>query len=132
MRRYLLAVSVWLIIGLWLPLKAGAQGFNHTITVYASVREQRVIYLDESGNLIKVAGNTTKNITPVVLDPNNKEVAMTPSIQQQYDSFLKQHDDKLQASAVYKVNTIAVNLKPNTQIIEINTSDLTLGNLKTD
>jgi hypothetical protein len=122
-----------LLFGLLLmPSVASAQEYNHIITVYAVVPEQRVVYLDESGNLMKVAGNTDKNITPTVLDPNNKEVPITPAVQQQYDNFLKQHHNKLQASIVYNVNPIAVNLTPNTQTIDINTSYLTLGNLKTD
>ena len=132
MRGFSFAAGLLLVLGLLLPLKAGAQGFNHTITVYASVAEQRAVYLDESGNIIKVAGNTSDNVTPIVFDPNNKAVAMTPEVQRQYDDFLKLNNGRLQAGKIYNINPITVSAVPNTQIIEINSVNLSLGSLKVD
>jgi len=130
MRRFLPAAFLLLIGFLAMPAAASAQQYNQRITVYAVVLEQRVIYLDESGNIIKIAGNTAKNVTPTVLDSNNKAVAMTAAVQDQYDNFLKQHDGHLQASKIYTVNPLSVNLASNTQIIEVGGGSLTLGDLK--
>jgi len=132
MRGFSFAAGLLLVFGLLFPLKAGAQGFNHMITVYASVAEQRAVYLDESGNIIKVAGNTTDNVTPVVFDPNNKAVAMTPEVQRQYDDFLKLNNGRLQAGKIYNINPITVSAAPNTQLIGINSVNLSLGSLKVD
>jgi len=68
-----LPTAILLLAVLGVPSVASAQEYNHIITVYAAVPEQRVIYIDETGNIIKIAGNTTKNITPMVLGPQNKE-----------------------------------------------------------
>jgi len=109
-----------------------AMAYNHIITVYAAVSEQRAVYLDSSDNIVKVAGNTSNNVTPVVFDSSDKEIAMTASIQNQYESFLKLHDDHLLSGKIYSVNPITVSAAPNSQIIVINSVDLSLGSLKVD
>ena len=114
------------------PNEARAQEYNHIITVYAVVPEQRVVYLDGSGNIIKVAGNTAKNVAPTVMNSSDKEVAMTPAVQEQYDDFLKLHDNHLQPSRIYEVNPVRVNNAANTQTIEIDNSNLSLGGLRID
>lgn len=123
-----------LFLAAWLApaVTASAQEYNHIITVYAVVPEQRVIYLDGSGNIIRIAGNTTKNITPIILDSNNNEVAMTPDVQSRYDDFLKQHHDRLQASRIYEVNPVTVDNSPNTQSIGLNSENLSLSGLQID
>jgi len=109
-----------------------AVAYNHIITVYAAVLEQRAVYLDSSGSIVKVAGNTSNNVTPVVFDSSNKEIAMTASIQNQYESFLKLHNDHLLSGKIYNINPITVSAAPNTQIIGINSVNLSLGSLKVD
>ena len=109
-----------------------AVAYNHIITVYAAVLEQRAVYLDSSGSIVKVAGNTSNNVTPVVFDPNNKAVAMTPEVQRQYDDFLKLNNGRLQAGKIYNINPITVSAAPNTQLIGINSVNLSLGSLKVD
>jgi hypothetical protein len=132
MRRFLAAVLFLLTVFPAFNVGAGAQEFNHTITVYAVVPEQRVVYLDGSGNIIKVAGNTAKNVAPTVMDSSDKEVAMTPAVQEQYDDFLKLYDNHLQPSRIYEVNPVRVNNAANTQTIEIDNSNLSLGGLRID
>ena len=109
-----------------------AVAYNHIITVYAAVLEQRAVYLDSSGSIVKVGGNTSNNVTPVVFDPNNKAVAMTPEVQRQYDDFLKLNNGRLQSGKIYNINPITVSAAPNTQLIGINSVNLSLGSLKVD
>ena len=109
-----------------------AVAYNHIITVYAAVLEQRAVYLDSSGSIVKVGGNTSNNVTPVVFDPNNKAVAMTPEVQRQYDDFLKLNNGRLQAGKIYNINPITVSAAPNPQLIGINSVNLSLGSLKVD
>lgn len=132
MRRFLPALVFLLMAFLATPSVASAQEYNHIITVYASVAEQRAIYLNESGNIIKIAGNTVKNLAPTVFDSNNKEIAMTPAVQSQYDNFLKQHGYHLEASKIYKLNPVTIDLTPNTQTIGVSNAGLSLGNLAVD
>ena len=133
MRRFFgLAILLFLTLGFAVPVIASAQEYNHIITVYAAVAEQRAVYLDASSSIVKVAGNTTKNIAPTVIDSNNKVVPMTPSIQRQYDTFLSQHNNQLLAGKIYSVNPLTINLTPNTQVIEINIAPPTLVSLKID
>jgi len=126
MRRCFIIVS-GVLSALLFPALASAQEFNHTITVHATVPEQRAIYLDEYGAVIKIAGNTTRNVAPKVYDSSNLEVPISPAIQQQYDDFLRQHGGKLQASKVYEVNPLKVVSSTNVQQVKVNLSGLTLG-----
>ena len=132
MRRFLPAAFLLLIGFLAMPAAASAQQYNQRITVYAVVLEQRVIYLDESGNIIKIAGNTAKNISPSVLDSNNQAVPMTTKVQNQYDNFLAQHGGHLQASKIYNLNPLSVNLSSNTQVIVVGNGNLSLSKLKVE
>lgn len=102
--------------------RAAAQDYNHVITVYASVPQQRGVYVDQAGNLIKVAGNTTANITPTVFTTDNKSLTMTDAIMNQYQQFLKQHQYHLEAGKIYVINPVTVNSQPNTETIKIPTA----------
>ena len=130
MRRILSAAFSFLIAFLAIAPAAGAQEYNHKITVYAVVPELRVIYLDQSGNIIKIAGNTTANIVPTVLDSKNRPAALSPAIQDQYDNFLRLHGGRLQASKTYNVNPVSVNIAMNNLTIEVNSTHLSLVDLK--
>ena len=124
----LLPIAILLLVTvLGVPSLASAQEFNHTITVYATVPEQRAIYLDQYGAVIKIAGNTTNNITPKVYDASNREVPMAPGIQRQYDDFLRQHGGKLQASKVYNINPLKVDDSAQTQKISVNNRGLSIN-----
>ncbi len=125
MRRFLV-IALGLSY-LFLPAGASAQTFNHTITVYATVPEQRAIYLDQYGAVIKIAGNTPNNIQPKVYDSSNHEVAISPAIQNEYDDFLKQHGGKLQAGATYRINPVKVSSVVESQDISVDLSGLRLG-----
>jgi hypothetical protein len=103
-----------------------ALAYNQTITVYATVLPQRVMYVDESGNIIKVAGNTTENIEPVAYDKNNQPVTITESIMQQYQRFLMSHGNRLEASKVYDVNPIVVDTSANNQTISLQSTPIRL------
>lgn len=107
--------------------KASAQDYNHTITVYATVAEQRAVYIDANGNIYKVAGNTTRNITPQVYTTDNKLIAMTDSIMRQYQAFLNQHNGQLMAGQVYSVNQLVVQTVTDNRSIQLDTAGLTLG-----
>jgi hypothetical protein len=115
-----------LLLSLLLPVNlsavASAQEFNHTITAYAVVPEQRAVYLDPSGNIIKIAGNTAKNIPPQVYDSTNHLINITDSITQQYQRFLKSHGNHLAAGQIYAVNPIIVDTTANNQTIGIGAS----------
>jgi len=124
MGRFFGVVLLSFIPLMW-PAAAFAQEFNHTITVYATVPEQRAIYLDQYGAVIKIAGNTTNNISPKVYDSANREIPISSDIQRQYDNFLRQHDGKLQASKIYNINPLKVDNSSKAQnisIIEIRSS----------
>jgi hypothetical protein len=129
MRRILSAAFSFLIAFLAIAPAAGAQEYNHKITVYAVVPELRVIYLDQSGNIIKIAGNTTANIVPTVLDSKNRPAALSPAIQDQYDNFLRLHGGKLQASKTYNVNPVSVSTTTNSLTIEVSNTGLSLVDL---
>jgi hypothetical protein len=119
MRRFFVIVGAASLAIFLVPVAAYAQEFNHTITVYAVVPEQRVIYLDQYGAVIKIAGNTTRNIQPKVYDSSYREVPMSPAVQELYDAFLKQHDYHLIAGKIYAVNPLSVNNTPSSQTISL-------------
>ena len=105
---------------------ASAQEFNHVITVYATVPPQRGVFVDKSGNIVKVAGNTSQNITPQVFDLNNHLLNMTPAIQRQYDAFLKAHDYHLAAGQTYVVSqTVTVDTQTSSQTIQVDSNQPT-------
>lgn len=122
------------ILGVSLPfLAAGgavsAEEFNHTITVYAIVPEQRGIYVDKSGHIVKIAGNTTENVTPQVYTLDNNLIPMNDSVQKQYDQFLKDHHNRLEAGKTYLINNqqLTISQSADNRQIKIDTSALTLG-----
>jgi hypothetical protein len=129
MRLRAIVSSLFILIGVLAPT-GGALAFNQRITVYASVSEMRYIYLDKSGLITKVGGNTSQNIEPQVFDENNHVVAMTDSVMQQYQQFLDDHNGKLEASKIYYINPVSVNNHPNTQTIKIESASLTLGGIQ--
>jgi len=88
-----------------------ARTYNHTIIIYATVPKQRGIYVDKDWNIIRVAGNTSDNINPLVFSLDNRLLKMNQKIQKQYDEFLIQHDYHLIAGEVYKLK-----IKPQSQI----------------
>lgn len=106
---------------------ASAQEFNHVITVYATVAEQRAVYIDSHGDIYKVAGNTTHNITPRVYTADNKLTGMTDKIMGQYQAFLSQYHGQLAAGKVYDVNPLVVQVSLDDRTIQLDTSGLTLG-----
>lgn len=114
MRRYLILVFIFALTMTAGAGLASAQEYNHRITVYAAVPQMRAVYIDQNGNLAKVAGNTTNNIAPQVFDLENHLIAMTSSYQSQYDRFLKAHNNYLEAGKTYiiKPPAPASDLKP--------------------
>lgn len=116
MKRLLLLLAAC-AVALWLP--ASAMAFNQRITVYASVPQMRYIYVNKDGIITKIAGNTSNNIEPKVVDENNQPLTMTESIKQQYQQFLKSHNWHLEASKIYKVNPLRVNEEISQQKIEV-------------
>lgn len=125
MRRVLFVI---LGFGIVLIQAAPALAFNTQLTVYASVPEQRIIYIDESGIIYKIAGNTKNNISPIIYDYKNQPIAITDAIQKQYDSFLSLHHGRLEASKIYKVNPITVNNTADSQTIRVD-GGLKLGSI---
>jgi hypothetical protein len=125
MRRLLLWVFIFAAAILFF---GGSQSlaYNTQITVYASVPMMRVIYLDESGNITKVLGNTTQNIDPKIYDEHNQPVSMTSQIQDQYNKFLKAQGGHLEASKIYVVNPIKVSNHPVNQTIDISAASQSL------
>jgi hypothetical protein len=122
-RVFCLVIGAMIMLAIFLaPAEAFAQTFNTRITVYAAVPEQRAIYLNQTGEIIKVAGNTSKNVTPDVYDYKNQLVPMTPSVQTQYQKFLSSHQNHLAASQTYLLNPITVSKQVDNQNIKINTS----------
>lgn len=109
------------------PPAAHAQEFNHRITVYASVAQQRGIYTNNSGLITRISGNTSNNVEPMVFNENNKIIAMTDSIQNQYMAFLKAHDYHLMAGETYYLNPVSVNNATDSREIKLDTAGLTLG-----
>lgn len=130
-RGVLFGVALLSVIFPALAGTASAQEYNHVITVYASVPEQRGVYVDKYGNIVKVAGNTFQNIAPQVYDLNNHTLSMTPAIQTKYDAFLKSHSYRLEAGQTYIISqVVTVNTQPLSQNIEVGSalpSDLQLS-----
>lgn len=93
-----------LIIAAGIFSPTGVLAFNQRLTVYASIAQQRGIYINSSGLIIKVAGNTSNNVQPMVFNEAGQTVAMTEPIQSQYQAFLKAHDYHLQAGETYLLN----------------------------
>lgn len=120
MRRLLISVVITVLTFIF--ASPAALAFNQRINVYASVPPMRAVYVDDAGDLIKIAGNTSQNIEPTVYDQQNKQVQMTESIKSQYEQFLKSHDYKLEASKIYDINPVSVSILPNTETITVSAS----------
>lgn len=116
---------VFLLLGVFIS-STPALAYNQQLTIYATVPPLRAIYVDAYGNIIKIGGNTSENIPPTVYDQKNQPVAMTSTIQDQYQQFLLMHGGRLQASKIYDVNPLTISLAPNTQKIMVNSPSLTL------
>jgi hypothetical protein len=129
MRLRVLVLGLFALAGIN-AAPATSLAFNTRITVYASVPQMRLIYVNKAGMVTKIGGNTSQNITPQVYDENNHAVAMTESISQQYQQFLQLHNNKLEASKIYYINPVSVNNHPNTQTIKIESASLTLGGIQ--
>ena len=126
MRRFLAVALLFMLPAVW-PAAVSAQEFNQTITIYATVPEQRAIYLDDFGGIIRIAGNTTANIPPRGYDSSNHEVTISPAIQRQYDKFLAQHGGHLQAGVIYNINPLKVDNSTKGQTISFENSSQTLS-----
>jgi hypothetical protein len=119
MRKVIFFVMVFIAMQGVLASGVSAQEFNHRIIVYASVVEIRAIFLNADGAIIKVSGNTTRNVEPRVFGPNNNEEELSDNVRDQYQRFLDSQGGHLAASRTYDVNPIFVSDKPNTQSIEV-------------
>lgn len=113
-----------IILAIIIGAPSAALAFNQRITVYASVPEMRYIYVDKSGIITKVVGNTSNNIDPKVVNEDNQPLTMTESINKQYEAFLKDHHYHIAAGQFYYVNSMTVNSKLNNQNIKISTAEL--------
>ncbi|MGH7156973.1 MAG: hypothetical protein ACREGG_02585 [Candidatus Saccharimonadales bacterium] len=74
---------------------------SSTVTLTGIVLPGRYIYLDKSGDIYKVVGNTSQNITPTVLDSNNHIVNLGAKTNQQYQQLLAENGGHLQAGQTY-------------------------------
>jgi hypothetical protein len=88
----------------WLTSAPVAMAFNHHITVYAQVPQMRNIYVNKSGLITEIVGNTSENVTPRIYNEDNQPQPMTDSIMQQYQQFLSQQKT-LQASKIYTIKS---------------------------
>ena len=73
---------------------------SSSITLSGVVLPGRYIYLDSQGDIQKVVGNTTQNITPKVLS-NKQLVPLSTKTAQQYQYLLAENAGKLQAGQTY-------------------------------
>jgi hypothetical protein len=119
-------VCLLLVLGGFLAIVPDAAAYNQRIIVYAVVPPLRAIYLNDSGTVIKVVGNTSDNIEPAVYNSQNLVVQMNESIKNQYDRFMASQAWHLKAGQAYEVNPIYVNTDMNNQTITID-SELRLG-----
>jgi hypothetical protein len=72
------------------------------ITITGIVPFMRVIYINQTGKIIKVLGNTDQNIEPqVIWAQSNDRTIMTPSIDRQYQAILTAHHNQLEAGKTY-------------------------------
>lgn len=91
--------------GLGLPLSTvAAQTYNSQITVTAQVLPGRYIYLNESGVITKLAGNTSDNIAPAVIDSQNHKIAATDEVLATYQQVLDSHQGHLEAGRIYIIS----------------------------
>lgn len=103
MRKFAGLFFISVLLALSAAGSAGAQQYNHRITVYAYVPQMRAIYIDKNGNLVKVAGNTASNITPQAFDTSNRLITMTSSYMSQYRAFLAAQSGALGAGRTYVI-----------------------------
>jgi hypothetical protein len=113
----------WLLIAIFasLPTAAGASAasISQTVTISGRVAEMRFVYIDDAGNLAKVVGNTTNNVTPTAISLNNHKLPMTDSIWQQYIALMDQHNWQLDAGITYSLNPVQISTRPNEQTISV-------------
>lgn len=107
-----------------------AAAYNQRITVYAVVPPQRVVFIDEAGSIYKIAGNTSDNIEPKVLDGRNQPTEMTDAIMKQYQNFLQLHGGRLEAGKIYNVNPVSVDTSVNEQTIGLAISGPSFSSIK--
>lgn len=74
---------------------------SSTVTLTGIVLPGRYIYLDKSGDVQKVIGNTSDNLTPKVLNSQNQLVPLSDKINQQYQQLLNENGGHLQAGQSY-------------------------------
>lgn len=120
MRRFLLLLVPILGLVFLAPVSASAQSLSSTVTLSGIVAPMRFIYVDQSGAVIKIVGNTSDNVAPKVASLDNKLLPMTDSVWQQYIAFMDQHSWRLAAEQSYNVNPVQVKTEVSSQIIEIN------------
>lgn len=82
------------------------------IKIVGIVPQMRLIYVNSDGKILRVVGNTDKNIAPTVsLDPSNGPAKMTQSINDQYQQLLADHGGSLQAGVTYYPRPLGAHLK---------------------
>jgi hypothetical protein len=82
------------------PVLAEQLSRSSSITLSGIVLPGRYIYLDSQGDIQKVIGNTSQNITPKVLS-NNQLVPLSAKTARQYQYLLAENNGRLQASQTY-------------------------------
>lgn len=103
MKRFLVVLLTLLGILVYAaPAVAAEQlSVSDTITISGVVLPMRYIYLDKAGNIQKVVGNTSVDITPTVLDAENQITQLTSKITSQYQHLLDENGGHLQAGQTY-------------------------------
>ncbi len=74
---------------------------SSTITLVGVVLPGRYVYLDTSGDIQKVIGNTSQNINPTVLNKQNQVVGLSNKVARQYQQLLAGNGGHFQASQTY-------------------------------
>lgn len=73
------------------------------MTVVAVVPLDRIIYLDDSGDIDTVVGNTSQNVAPIVMQ-NSTVIPLTSEIASQYQQILDRNGGYLAAGQTYYSN----------------------------
>jgi hypothetical protein len=74
---------------------------TNTITLSGIVLPARYIYLDRSGDIQKVVGNTAQSVTPTVLSTDSRKLPLTDRVMTQYQQLLAENGGGLAASRTY-------------------------------
>lgn len=103
MVRRFLGVLLVVLGGLMftVPALADQVSLSGQITLTGIVLPGRYIYLDKSGDIQKVVGNTPANITPTVLNAHNQITGLTSKITSQYQHLLAENGGHMQAGQTY-------------------------------